>query len=171
MTIWLKPLALSEQHIVDAIELDADQQRFAGGSIADIFKALRASAFPQFLHPFAVVAGEQIVGFLVLRERDALPTWAHQDSITLHSFRISAPFQHKGFGGTALTLAASWIRTNRPAVSFIMLTVNADNPGADALYLRCGFQPTGAIFQGRIGRERVLRCPVRKLSRSSRPSL
>jgi hypothetical protein len=37
-----------------------------------------------------------------------------------------------------------------------MLTVDADNPEASGLYLRCGFRATGATFQGRIGREKIL---------------
>lgn len=160
MAAYLRPLRFWEQSVVDAIELDAEQQRFAGGSLDDIFRALDDSIYPDLLHPFSFVADGQAVGFFVLREGRALPAWALENTMTLHSFRISKPFQGRGFGTEALGLAGRWISVERPAVTHLMLTVNADNPAASALYLRCRFHPTGTLFQGRIGRERVLICAV-----------
>lgn len=163
MAVYLRPLSLSEQQVVDAIELGAEQQCFAGGSLDDIFRALNGSAHPAALHPFGVVAEANVVGFFVLREGPARPDWALQNTITLHSFRISRPFQGRGFGAAALRLAGQWIKAERPAISHLMLTVNADNPDASALYLRCGFHPTGSILQGRIGRERIMICAIDRL--------
>lgn len=164
MAVYLRPLTFWEQHVVDAIELDAEQQRFAGGSIDDIFRTLNASAHPAALHPFCVAADANVVGFFVLREGPALPVWALENTITLHSFRVSRPFQGRGFGAAALRLAGRWIKAERLAISHLMLTVNADNPVASALYLRCGFHPTGRIFQGRIGRERIMTCAIDKIA-------
>lgn len=164
MALCLRPLLLSEQHLVDTIELDAEQQRFAGGSLDDIFRVLATSAHRAALHPFCLVADQAVLGFFVLREGPARPVWAWDDTITLHSFRVSKPFQGRGFGAAALHLAGRWIEAERPAISHLMLTVNADNSDASALYLRCGFQPTGAIFQGRIGRERVMVCAIDKIA-------
>lgn len=167
MAVHLRPLRFTEQRVVDAIKLDAEQQRFAGGSIDDIFRALNDSKYPDALHPFCLVADQQAVGFLVLREGAARPAWALKNTISLHSFRVSKPFQGRGFGADALRLAGRWISVKRPAVTQMMLTVNADNPAASALYLRCGFQPTGTIFQGRIGRERVLIGAVAEIARTA----
>ncbi|SFL03332.1 Acetyltransferase (GNAT) family protein [Mesorhizobium albiziae] len=164
MAVYLRPLTFSERQVVDAIELDAEQQRFAGGSLDDIFHALDASAHPAALHPFCLVADQAVVGFLVLREGPARPVWALDETITLHSLRVSKPFQRRGFGACALRLAGQWIKAERPTISHVMLTVNADNPDASVLYLRCGFQPTGTIFQGRIGRERVMICAIDKIA-------
>lgn len=164
MAVYLRPLTFGEQHVVDAIELDAEQQRFAGGALDDIFRALNASAHRAALHPFCLVADQAAVGFFVLREGPARPVWALEKTITLHSFRVSRPFQGHGFGAAALRLAGQWIKLERSAISHLMLSVNADNPDADALYQRCGFHPTGTIFQGRLGRERVMICSIDKLA-------
>jgi RimJ/RimL family protein N-acetyltransferase len=164
MTVYLRALTFSERHVVDAIELDAEQQRFAGGSLNDIFRGLIANAHRAALHPFCLVADPAVVGFFVLRGGPARPVWALDNTITLHSFRVSKPFQGRGFGGAALRLAGQWIKAERPAISHLMLTVNADNPDASALYLRHGFHPTGITFQGRIGPERVMICPIDKIA-------
>ncbi|CAI2936489.1 protein of unknown function (plasmid) [Aminobacter niigataensis] len=37
-----------------------------------------------------------------------------------------------------------------------MLSVNAENEPASALYQNCGFCLTGASFSGRIGPERIM---------------
>lgn len=163
MAVYLRRLLFSERHVVDTIELDADQQRFAGGSLDGIFRALNASAHRSAVHPFCLVADEAVVGFFVLREGPARPVWALDNTITLHSFRVSKPFQGCGFGTAAVRLAGQWISTARPVISHLMLTVNADNAGASALYRRCGFHPTGTIFQGRISRERVMICAIDKI--------
>lgn len=164
MAVSLRPLTFSQRQVVDTIELDADQQRFAGGSLDEIFHALDVSAHPAALHPFCVVADQAVVGFFVIREGLARPVWALDETITLHSFRVSKPYQGRGFGAAALRLAGQWIKTERPVIAHVMLTVNADNAGASALYMRCGFRPTGIVLQGRIGRERVMMCAVDKLA-------
>ncbi|NGN43509.1 GNAT family N-acetyltransferase [Mesorhizobium sp. CGMCC 1.15528] len=167
MNIVLRPLKLSDWHLVASIELDAEQERFAGGDMDAIFLALQTSNFSEALHPFAIVADADVVGFYVLREGPALPAWASKDAVTLHSFRVSRSQQGKGYGTVGLKLAARWIAANRPEIQQLMLTVNADNPDASALYLHCGFRATGVIFKGRIGQERVLACEIDALSRHS----
>ncbi len=164
MDVVLKSLPLSEQRLTAVIELDAEQERFAGGNLDDIFLVLQANEHPEALHPFAMVVDGEVIGFYVLREGPTLPVWASEDAVTLHSFRVSRPLQGRGHGTAGLKLAARWIAVNRPKIRQLMLTVNADNPQASALYLRCGFHATGTTFQGRIGREKILACDIERLA-------
>jgi GNAT superfamily N-acetyltransferase len=160
MAVFLKALALSQGELVASVVLDPSQERFAGGSVDLIFRTLNECAHPWALHPFAIMQGATALGLVVLREGPARPSWASADAITLHSFRISLPFQGRGHGTRALGLARQWVATERPEIRRLMLTVSAENSKADALYRRCGFHPTGVIFQGRVGRERVLSCAI-----------
>jgi RimJ/RimL family protein N-acetyltransferase len=165
--IVLKLLDVGDWHLVAAIELDREQEDFAGGSLEKIFRSLQLSEHPDDRRPFAVIVNGRTAGFFVLREGPALPEWACENAMTLHSFRVSKSLQGRGYGTAALVLAARWIRANRPNIRHLMLTVNAENPQASSLYLRCGFRTTGVIFQGRIGRERVLACDIDALARRS----
>lgn len=76
--------------------------------------------------------------------------------MTLHNFRIGSQFQRKGFGAATVRKAAQWVIENRPAVSQLMLSVNAGNELAAALYRSYGFRLTGATSDGRIGREKIM---------------
>jgi len=162
--IDLKLLGPNDWHFVTTIELDPEQEDFAGGTIEKVLHGLRTGSHQDSRHPFAICLGDEIIGFLALREGPALPMWAYKNTMTLHSFRVTKSMQSRGYGTAALVLAARWIGANRPNVKHLMLTVNAENPQADVLYLRCGFRNTGTLFQGRIGKERVLVCDVTTLA-------
>jgi cysteine synthase A len=137
------------------LTLDSEQEQFAG-SVDAVFDALQASPYPRMEHPFAIVAGTRTVGFLVLREKLALPDWAPHGAVTLHSFRIRQAFQGMGYGSAAVALAISWVRARRRAASQVMLAVNARNAPARALYLKSGFVDTGRIVHGPVGDQHIL---------------
>ena len=158
--ISLQTLLLSEHHLVDGFELDDDQERFAGGTIDDIFKALSQDVERDAIHPFAIVVDARSTGFFVLRESPALPIWATEDAMTLHSFRVSRSCQGQGIGRAALRLIVRWIITERPTVVRLMLAVNVNNHRAAAFYERCGFLVSGVELEGRIGRQRVMVLPI-----------
>lgn len=167
MDIVLKLLDVGDWHLLATIELDREQEDFAGGSLEKIFRVLQLSPHPDAQYPFSVIVDGSTAGFFVLREGLALPAWAYENAMTLHSFRVKKSMQGRGYGTAALVHAARWIRANRPTIRQLMLTVNAENPQASGLYLHCGFRATGVIFQGRIGRERVLACDINALARRS----
>jgi cysteine synthase A len=146
---------------IDALEavktlvLDPDQEQFAG-SLDTVFDGLQDSRHHDSQHAFVVVAGNEMVGFFILREKSALPNWAPGGGITLHSFRIRRDRQGMGFGKAAIGLAICWVRQNRPDVGKLMLAVNARNLSARSLYLKSGFVDEGAIFHGPIGDQNIL---------------
>jgi cysteine synthase A len=153
--VKLAAITAFDQSVVAHLTLQPDQEQFAG-SLDRVFEQLQSSRNPTFKHPFAIVARDQVVGFFVLRERDALPEWAATNVITMHSFRIAQPVQGQGFGKAGTELAVRWIRKQRPGVEHLMLAVNARNSVAKAAYLRCGFVDTGATYSGAIGMQHLL---------------
>ncbi|MEO3389040.1 GNAT family N-acetyltransferase [Mesorhizobium sp. CAU 1741] len=161
MTAMLIEIGSDDQDIVAGLAVDPLSEAYAGGSIGDVFDRLRAS--PPLQTPFALYDEDKVVGFIVLREADALPDWAVQGCITLSNLRIDKQCQGRGYGKLAIRLAARWIMANRPQVTTIMSSVNMANDAALALNAACGFTATGRIVQGLIGRQTILSSPVERL--------
>lgn len=164
MKVSLGLLQLDEIAAVHGIKLDEREEDFAGGSMETVFERLKDTSSPHAYHPFLVIAGE-VVGFFMLREGPALPTWAKSDVISLHNFRISTHMQGRGYGAAALILGARWIAVHRSEVSELMLSVNDENTGALGFYTRHGFKHAGIVFEGRLGKELVLSCYVGELAK------
>lgn len=152
----LKTLSPADYPMVSHLKLEHEQEQFAGGPLSLVFSELRNSSHHELEHPFAIVVAENIVGFFVLREMEALPEWAPPGVATLHSFRVSHEHQGKGYGKAAVQLAVQWLMANRPCVRRLMLTVNLRNGASRGAYLKWGFRDTGAIFVGPIGPQNIL---------------
>ena len=153
--IELYGLGAHERHAVSHLALDPEQEEFAG-LLGAVFGELEKSQHPEAEHPFAIVARDEIVGFFILREKSAVPVWASQDVITLHSFRVGRIHQGEGYGRAGVMLAARWTLWYRPNVPRLMLAVNVRNSHARSVYLSCGFVDTGAIHHGPIGDQNIL---------------
>ncbi|MEO9338580.1 GNAT family N-acetyltransferase [Mesorhizobium sp. SB112] len=156
MGVDLKSLGLSRLDVVRSIELEPDQEQYAGGSLNEIFSVMQASVHPDAYHPFAIASDDKVVGFFVLREKSALPAWAPSNAVTLHNFRVDRAYQGLGYGSAGLKLASDWVIKNRPDIRLLMLSVNEGNPSI-RLYLRCGFRDCRQTLNGRVGREHVLK--------------
>ncbi|MBB6468575.1 ribosomal protein S18 acetylase RimI-like enzyme [Aminobacter lissarensis] len=162
MKITLKLLRVDEIASVDGIKLDERNEELADGSITTIFERLGGRLEISSCHPFLVTVELAPVGFLMLREGQALPSWAKPGEMSLHNFRISRQIQGRGIGTAALALAAVWIAVHRPGSSSLNLSVNEENSSALRFYRRCGFETSGH-FVGRLGMELVLSCDVSQL--------
>jgi GNAT superfamily N-acetyltransferase len=153
--ISLSPVTISDRLAIKQLELDPEQELFAG-VVDAIFDDLQNSQYPDLEHPFAIVVLEKRAGFFILREEEALPDWAPRGVVTLHSFRVCRTCQGKGYGRAGADLAISWVRQNRPDVRQLMLAVNARNVLAKSAYLKMGFNDTGEIFRGPVGHQHIL---------------
>ena len=168
MALWLRAIGYDERDVVAGIVIDPEQEDYSGGRIDDIFERLMAS--PPRQHPFALVDGDTVVGFIVAREDAALPVWAKKGCVSLHNLRIDGRFQGRGYGKSAMRLAGQWIAGERPAVTHVMSSVNVENLAATRLNRACGLMPTGRIVEGRLGRESVMIAPVERLAGSQSAS-
>lgn len=163
MKVVLEVLRIEEIASVQGIELTEREEDLAGGSMATLSDRLKGRSDLNFHHPFVVTAEGRAVGFLMLREQSALPSWATTGAISLHNFRISRHAQGRGFGTAALALAAIWTAVHRPASTTLVLSVNEENESAIRLYGRCGFKCSGLPILGRLGTEIILSCDVSEL--------
>lgn len=161
MSISLRAIGLDERDVVAGITIEPEAEDYSGGRIDDIFERMRASPPGQL--PFALVDGDAVVGFIVVREGAALPVWATSGSMSLHNLRIDRRFRGHGFGRSAMRLVGRWIAKQRPAVTHVMASVNVENLAAIRFNLGCGFLPTGMTVDGRLGLETILIVPVERL--------
>lgn len=168
MAATLRQIDVGDEALVASIAVDPDKAPYSGGSIHEIFAQLRTS--PPRQTPFALVDEGRVVGFIVAREGEALPAWADEGCMTLNNLRIDTTVQGRGYGKTAIRLAAEWIARERPTVRQVMSSVNVDNHAAFCLNLACGFIPTGQIVEGRIGHQRILTAPIEMLCRDQSAS-
>jgi diamine N-acetyltransferase len=95
--------------------------------------------------PRAIVAGDDVVGFLMLEidpeEEDGRPFW-------LWRLMVGAAFQGRGYGSTALRLAIEEVRA-RGGTELYTSWVEADG-GPGPFYLAHGFEPTGELDDGEV---------------------
>ncbi|TCF97140.1 hypothetical protein BZM26_33425 [Paraburkholderia strydomiana] len=136
------------------LQLNFEQTQFVD-PLYSVFRELQITSLYENEHPCSVAVGDTIVGFFVLREKEALPEWAPLDAITVHSFRIGQSYQGNGYGKATSGLIANWVLSNRQDVNRLMLAVNRRNALARRTYLNSGFQETGVNYCGPTGRQDI----------------
>lgn len=103
--------------------------------------------------PFAIVATtagrSEAVGFGVLDRAGYLADLVDDPdrSVLLRGYYVDAGAQGRGVGGRAAR-SVRLLAATLPDVELVVLTVNAENPGAAAAYRRGGFVDTGAQYLG-----------------------
>lgn len=162
MAVKLRKLGIHERDIVSGITMDPGQEGYAGGNIEQVFAHIERS--PEGCHPFVLLEAGTPVGFLMLREGAALANWVTKGCVSLNNLRVDQQLQGQGHGKSAVRLAAQWIRDNRPDVTHVMASVNVKNALAMRFNLACGFVPTGAIVEGRLGPQNVICAPIDHLA-------
>ena len=89
--------------------------------------------------PRAIVAGDDVVGFLMMSLRPEKPLFY------LWRFMVGAEHQGRGYGMAALELAIDHVRATYPGAEEITLSVVPRDGSATAFYERAGFVATGEM--------------------------
>lgn len=142
---------------VAAVQIPAEQQDFAG-TVAQALELCRTSN-PEHLRGFAVLADGKTVGFVTLKRPPLSPEWARADAVTLHGLQIDRHYQGLGYGSAAFRAAIEAARRCWPTAKLLMLSVDAPNWAARALYQKSGMLDDGQDHHGRIGLERRFSLP------------
>lgn len=153
----LEEIAVHDLARVLHLRLNVEEEAFAGGPLPALFESLALDDLSDEVHLFALAEGNAAVAFFILREGGRRPTWALPGSVTLHNLRVGQTFQGNGFGRECLASAAAWIRSHRPEVDALMLSVNRKNVAATDFYRHLGFSETGMIHVGRLGPQSILK--------------
>ena len=151
MTVALAPVGPELRGAVLALAPRPEQAPFSGLP-AETLPA--AEADPARL-PVAVIEDGVPAGFFVLDAGATLAPGA--DELALRSFFVDAAAQGRGVAAGALAALPAFVAEQRPGARAVVLGVNARNDPARRVYLRAGFVDTGAVLEGPLGPQHVLR--------------
>lgn len=106
--------------------------------------------------PVAVLLDGEPVAFFVLDR--GTPEVDPSADLLLRAFFVDAGAQGRGVATAAVRALPAFVRQHLPGARSVVLSVNARNPAARAVYVRGGFVDTGELFLGGpAGPQHVLR--------------
>ncbi len=162
MTADALPVTLVEWQALDAagreaarhLQIDAAQIEFAGTMGRSI--AACEAGDPTQVAGLVIRAGEQVVGWVLLKRDGAAPDWADDGAAVVSGLRVATPHQGRGFGASALAALARWVERHWTTVPRLMLRVDDGNAAGIRAYERAGWVETGERRIGRVGVERTM---------------
>lgn len=92
----------------------------------------------------AIYAGENLIGFAMLRDGTLLPPESAKPEVSLWRFMIAHGYQNRGYGREALALLLAHARS-RPDVNGLETSYVDGRHGPKDFYLALGFQHTGKV--------------------------
>ena len=155
MIINLEPINDDNRKAVLALSVREDQP-FVAPNDYSLSEADEANAkAPGTARPFAIYAGEKIVGFcmLALDPEDENPA----DRYCLWRFMIDKNEQGKGYGQAALQEIIRYFKEN--GVDTVYLSTAPENEVGLHVYHKAGFRETGVIEDGEAVLMRTLKGP------------
>ena len=105
---------------------------------SNLYSLAQAYAYHDTAYPFAIYAGEEMVGFIMLGY------YTKQGVYTLWRFMIDERFQRRGYGKAALLLGIKFL-ADTFAVKEVYTSFVQGNAAAEALYTAIGFRRTGIM--------------------------
>lgn len=148
-------LSPPQQAQVRAIRISAEQIEFAGCGAKQLDVVENEES--DQLVGLAILDGQNVVGFLVLKRGTTLPPWAPFGAALISGMRIDSVHQGRGFGSAALALLRAWVKNHWQDCVELILTVDEENHGSMKAYQRAGFEEIGKPEPGRIGLVRTMR--------------
>ncbi len=136
------------------LEIDAAQIEFAGAMARSI--AACEAGDPTQVAGLAIRAGEEIVGWVLLKRDGAAPDWANDGAAVVSGLRIDLRHQGQGIGTTALAALPRWIACHWPTTTRLALRVDDGNEAGIRAYEKAGWIEVGERRMGRVGIERTL---------------
>lgn len=148
--------ALSASEVAALRQLKISEwQEIKGGSFIESLDAWQKGAKDEILG-FCFLLESQPIGMTLFKRLPLSPAWASANAATIHGLKIATPWQGKGLGHRAFALAVHSLKKEWPAITTLMLAVDADNAAALAVYRAFGMSDSGSIFEGRNGPEHRL---------------
>lgn len=140
--VRLEPITEDNLKAVFDLQLAPGQEAFVAPNPWSLAQAFVESAIAW---PRAIVAGESVVGFLMLEidpdEEDGRPFW-------LWRLMLAADRQRRGYGTAAVRLAIEEVRARGGSELYTSWVPGEGSPGP--FYERLGFVPTGELDDDEI---------------------
>ena len=142
-------MSRADQDRIRRLAIAPRQVEFAGSTANAV--AACDDGDPKQVVGLALRVDGAIVGFVVVKRRDAAPDWASRETAVLSGLRIDAEHQGRGIGSAALPAIADWVREHWTSSTALALTVDEENVAAIRAYAKAGWSEVGERFEGRIG--------------------
>lgn len=157
-TITLSPLTPELRDAALRITVAPEQVRFGGTPAASIPVADRESARASVV----ILRDGTPAGYFQLDTRSVPGAPAGPHILGLRALVVDLRLQGQGVGRAAMLALPDYVRAHFPGRTVVMLTVNADNPPAIALYAATGWVDAGVgLYEGgHAGPQHVLRLDV-----------
>ena len=117
-----------------------EQKSFVSSNIDSL---ARAWVFYETVYPFAIYAGDVMVGFVMMGY------YTEKSMYNIWRFMIDEKYQRKGYGKAALKLSIDYLHKTFNADE-IFIAFKPDNTVAERLYSSAGFERTGEVENGEI---------------------
>ncbi|MBE1442581.1 GNAT family N-acetyltransferase [Paenibacillus sp. OAS669] len=147
--ITLRKITLDNRRAIFNLEVSEDQRRFVASNLSSVASCYVLATNGGHPFPFAIYAGEQPVGFVMLVYG---VTGYDEPSIAESSYcilrlMIDKQYQNRGYGREAMKKILEFIRTF-PAGSahYCWIPYKPDNIPAKKLYESFGFLDNGEVF-------------------------
>lgn len=141
MNVELRPVDDRNREACLSLKVKPEQEEF----VAPNEKSLReASEKPAIARPFAIYAGEELVGFTMFAFDDFEDEDGHYH--WLWRFMIDADHQGKGYGKAAMKEIITYFKVN--GAETVALSTQAHNSSAITLYESFGFRRNGQVNDG-----------------------
>jgi len=145
--------AAQREQLLD-IQILPEQKPFSGDMEGALYTLLHRPS--PSVRGFALLSDERPVAFLLLKRPPFLPAWAEADAASLHALQVDHRLQGRGHGKACLAAIPALALLAWPTIRQLMLSVDADNTAALALYTGQGWIDSGTAYRGRVGFERRL---------------
>jgi diamine N-acetyltransferase len=142
VSVRLEPISTENVRAVFDLEVAPEQAAFVAPNPLSLAQAL---AEHEVAWPRAIVAGDEVVGFLML-EID--PDAADGQHFFLWRLMVAADHQRQGFGAAAVSLAVEEVQARGGSELYTSWVPGEGGPAP--FYERLGFVPTGEIDEGEV---------------------
>ena len=137
--ISFQPVARENFSAVVELTVRPEQADFVS---PNLYSLAEAAIEPSWT-PLAIYAGDDLVGFALFGRDDESGRW------WIMRYMIDAQHQGRGYGTAALPVLIG-LMVERHGCDEIFLGYEPSNDGAERLYARVGFAPTGEIVGSEI---------------------
>jgi diamine N-acetyltransferase len=141
-SVRLDPITGDNVRSVFNLSVAPGQDQFVA---SNAWSLAQAYALHDIAWPRAIVAGSEVVGFLMLQID---PADEHGHHFFLWRLMVGAAHQRRGIGTAALALALDEVRRRGGIEIFTSWVLGDGSPGL--FYERLGFVPTGEVEDGQI---------------------
>jgi RimJ/RimL family protein N-acetyltransferase len=144
---------LKEHQLVELAGLHvSDRQAFQGRSFDESVADWRNGSRENILG-LCFAHGGALVGIVLFNRPPKTAGGLAADTASVHGLKIATPWQGQGWGHLAFRLAVQALQDTWPSTKELVLSVDADNTAALAVYRAFGMIEAGPVVVGKHGPE------------------